>query len=245
MKKENLEKINRFLAENLGCPDNFLENPESEIFVRRETTMYNEGHGKNGVDIFVRNGEKILSCHSDFLGEVQRLEKFLPELEVSKASFEGKGLKVEEFHGPAFLGFVDEQSFQPVESDARKLDEKDLEQVSGLKEKGNDEEIQNSIEDFHPEEDIGFGKFVDGRLVALSSFQKWGDDIAFISVFVSQEFRGKGFGKEMVSRACEKALNEGLIPCYRTLEEWESSVNLAKILGFEKYAITYLVKLEE
>ena len=238
MKEQNLEKINRFFAENLGYPEGFMEDPESNIFIRRDTTEYNEGHGKKGVDIFVLNEEKIVSCHPDFLGEIRSLEKFLPELEISKNSLEEKGLKVEEFHGPAFLGFVDEENFQPVSSDARKLGEEDVEQVSDLKEKGDEKEIQNSIEDFDPEEDIGFGKFVDGELVALSSYREWDDDIAFISVFVSKKFRDRGFGKEIVSTACEKALNESLIPCYRTLEEWESSVNL----GFEKYATTYLVR---
>jgi GNAT superfamily N-acetyltransferase len=243
MKKENLEKINRFFAKTLGCTDDFLKDSESDIFIRRETTGYNEDHGKNGVNIFLRNDEKIVSCHPSILGEVQSLEKFLPDLEVSKTSLEEKGLRVEEFHGPAFLGFVDEENFQLVESDARKLGEVDAEQVSKLKEKGDEEEVQNSIEDFDPEEYEGFGKFVDGRLVALSSHQKWGDDIAFISVFVSPEFRGKGFGKQVVSEASEAALGENLIPCYRTLEKWKSSVNLAKNLGFEKYATTYLVRL--
>ncbi|MFB6100657.1 MAG: GNAT family N-acetyltransferase [Candidatus Nanohalobium sp.] len=64
-------------------------------------------------------------------------------------------------------------------------------------------------------------------------------------VFVSEEYRGEGFGKEVVSKAAGDALEKDLIPCYRTLEKWRNSVNLAKSLGFEKYATTYLLKLAE
>lgn len=242
MKKENAEKINRFFSRTLGCPEDFMENPESDIFLREETTEWNEGHGKNSVDIFVRNEDKIVSCRPDALAEVQKLERFLPDLEVSETSLEEKGLEVEEVHGPAFLGFIDEENFHPVRSDTRRISEEDAEQVSELKNQGDENEIEDSIGYFDLD-DRGFGKFIDGDLAALASYREWSGDFAFISVYVSPKFRMKGFGKEVVSQVSEAALDENLIPCYRTLEKWKSSVSLAKSLGFEKYASTYLIKL--
>ncbi|MFB6100656.1 MAG: hypothetical protein ABEK16_05270 [Candidatus Nanohalobium sp.] len=103
MKQKTLDRINKFYAKSLGCTPELMENPRSEIFIRRETTSYSEDQEETDVDIFVRSGGKIISCSSKVLPRVQELEKYLPRLEVSKRSLEDKGLDVDEVLGPAFL----------------------------------------------------------------------------------------------------------------------------------------------
>ena len=245
MKQENLDKIHCFWAKSLGGPKQKVENPQSGIYTRKEPTDYTSQHNERKVDIFLKEDAEIISCDEKYLSEVRKLEGNLSGLDMSESSLEEAGLQIDEILGPAFLSFTDSESFQPEErSSCRKLNESDEEKLEELKSNSDEEEIENSISDYEVSDNL-FGKFEDGELVAVSGYEIWDNEIAFLVVFVSENYRGKGFGKEIVSEAVEHSLKNNLIPFYRTLEEWSSSVDLAKNLGFEKYATTYLIELKE
>lgn len=114
-----------------------------------------------------------------------------------------------------------------------------------LKQESDEEEIENSINDTKVGSSPVFGRFVNGELVAVSSYKVWNSTIGFPDVFVKQKFRGNGYGKQVVSKSTERILENELIPVYRTLEKWSSSVGLAKSLGYQKYATTYLLELKK
>jgi len=238
MKQQNLDRIHEFWSKSLGCKKQVLKKPKSGIFSRQKPSDYTIDHTKEKVDVFFKESEKIVSCHESSLSQVR-------ELDFSRQNLQEERLDVKEILGPAFLSFTDSESFKPVKSpDCRKLKESDAEKLEDLKESGQEEEIENSIGDYNPVEHCLFGKFLEGRLVAVSGYEIWNGEIAFLIVFVSKEYRGKGFGKQVVSEAAQHAISHNLIPCYRTVEGWKSSINLAKSLGFEKYASTYLIEIK-
>lgn len=146
--------------------------------------------------------------------------------------------------GPAFLSYTTNEKFNKAESsNCRELTQEDSEELEKLKQESDKEEIENSIGEAEIGDSPVFGKFVDEELVAVSSYRIWDSKIGFPTVFVKEEFRGRGYGKEVVSKSTENILQNDLIPVYRTVEKWSSSVGLAKSLGYEKYASTYLIKL--
>jgi GNAT superfamily N-acetyltransferase len=143
--------------------------------------------------------------------------------------------------GPTFYGYADERSFVPVVSDARLLTEDDTSAYERFRTKVPDEEWGNG----GPAFDLGriVGLFDDDELVA-AGYDVWDDFLAHIAVVVHPSHRGEGHGRSVVSRAAEQALSDGLLPQYRTSDEWPWSVALAESLGFERFVTATLVQLE-
>lgn len=145
---------------------------------------------------------------------------------------------IEKVLGPAFWGYTDRQSFDPVKSDARVLTPVDESAHDVFRAAISDEEWEQGGPQFTPGETVGL--FVDDNLVATSGYEVWDDLIAHLAVVTHPNHRNDGYGQEVVSRATEKAITEGLIPQYRTLDAWPWSVSLAQRLGFKRFATGYL-----
>lgn len=89
------------------------------------------------------------------------------------------------------------------------------------------------------------GIFYDNQLVALASYEIWGNSIAHISIVTHPEYRGRGFGASAVAHIAARALADGLLPQYRTLESNAPSMRIARALGFTKYASSLAVRLKD
>lgn len=87
------------------------------------------------------------------------------------------------------------------------------------------------------------GVFAGGRLVAVASYQVWGDVIAHLSIVTHPGYRSRGFGRSAVAHLAERAIAAGLLPQYRTLESNGASVRVAEALGFCRYATSMAVRL--
>ena len=96
---------------------------------------------------------------------------------------------------------------------------------------------------FEPGETVGIE--ADGRLVAAAGYEVWDERIAHISVVTHPDYRSRGLGQAVVSRATDRALDAGLWPQYRTLDAWPWSVALAEGLSFERFASGSLVVLAQ
>lgn len=243
MNRETKLQLSSFWSDSLGCPEKAIESPRTGVFTREIKTDYNKNHEKKDVDVLIRNEEAIISCSEEKYDEVKPLEKE-KDICFNQDFLQNAKIDAGEVLGPAFLSYADEDSFQPCDGErCRRLTAADLDVLERMKDSAEIAEIEDSIEEDLPSDKPMFGKFVGEELVAVSSYDIWDSTIAFISVFVDEDFRGEGYGKEVVSEAAKDAINENLIPSYRTLEKWSSSVGLAKSLGFERYATTYLIKL--
>lgn len=145
---------------------------------------------------------------------------------------------VERVLGPAFWGYTDRESFDPVESEARVLTPDDESAYDAFRARIPDEEWDQGGPQFAPGNTVGL--LVGDDLVAASGYEVWDELVAHLAVVTHPDYRGDGYGRAVVSRATENALEEGLIPQYRTLDEWPWSVALARSLGFDRFATGYL-----
>lgn len=241
-----MHELDSFWARSLGCNIEDLEYNESKIVARKEETDYNKNRTETEIDIFQRKGNTILSCSKKAENKLRKHEAELLDSSLAEEEIERNGLKIKELLGPAFLSYTKEEKFNEIEyKKCRRLRQKDIENLEELKQQADTKEIENSIGDSEIGECPVFGKFVDDKLVAVSSYSVWDETVGFSNVFVKKGYRGNGYGKQVVSKSTKHILEKDLIPVYRTLEKWSSSVGLAKSLGYTKYATTYLLKLKK
>lgn len=238
--------LDSFWAETLGCREKDLDFNESKIVVKQEETDYNKDRSIKQIDIFELKANRIVSCSNELEEKLREHKDTLFNEEITQSNLENTGLEIEEFLGPAFLSYTTEDLFKGAEaSNCRQLTQKDQEKLDKLKQESDEEEIENSIGDAEIQSRPVFGKFIRKELVAVSSYVVWDQTIGFPDVFVKEKFRGNGYGKQVVSKSTEHILENNLIPVYRTIENWDYSVKLAKSLGYKKYATTYLLKLKK
>lgn len=241
-----MSNIDSFWAKTLGCTEQDLDFNKSKVVVKEEETDYNKDRNKAQIDIFERKSNRIVSCYNELEEKLREHKETLFNEEITQSNLENTGLEIEEFLGPAFLSYTTEDLFKDAETpNCRQLTQKDREKLDELKQESDDEEIDNSIGDTEIQDRPIFGKFIEDELVAVSSYIVWDQIIGFPDVFVKEDFRGNGYGRQVVSKSTEHILEKNLIPVYRTLEKWNYSVKLAKSLGYTKYATTYLIQLKE
>jgi predicted GNAT family acetyltransferase len=86
------------------------------------------------------------------------------------------------------------------------------------------------------------GVFKDQELVALASYQLWGERIAHIAVVIHPLFRGLGYAKAAVSALTRIIFERQLVPQYRTLETNSTSMDIVARLGFSGYATSLAIR---
>jgi GNAT superfamily N-acetyltransferase len=149
---------------------------------------------------------------------------------------------IEAVLGPAFYGYVDRETFTPIESSARTLIAADSSAYNRFRTTVPDAEWERGGSGFEPGQTLGL--FVGETLVAVAAYEVWNDLLAHLAVVTHPDHRGEGYGRAVVSRATDRALTEGYLPQYRTLNAWPWSVALAEELGFERFATSMLVLVD-
>ena len=136
--------------------------------------------------------------------------------------------------GPAFYGYADPTTFDPVDDEARVLDESDESAFETLRAAVPGEEWNQGGPAFAPGWTVG--RVVDGALVAVAGYDVRGGLLAHVAVVTHPDHRSAGHGRAVVSLVTERALEVGLVPQYRTADAWPWSVVLAEGLGYERFA---------
>ena len=163
---------------------------------------------------------------------------------TSGALVEGlRPIRPNQIVGPAFIGYATRESLmKDSKKPARQLVEADGAAATALRTLCSAEAWE------HGGSEVGrvptFGAFHDaGGLAALAGYERWGQ-IAHISIVSAPPFRGQGFGTAAVLAAAEHALENGLVPQYRTLKANEPSMRVAERLGFQEYGVSVYVKVD-
>lgn len=141
--------------------------------------------------------------------------------------------------GPAFIGYTD--TVDATACTARMITPADAVSVTCLQEACDSEEWEHGGSD--PAHEACAGVFVAGELAALAGFETWGGIIAHISVVTHPRHRGRGHGRDVVACIAAHAARAGLLPQYRTLCANQSSMRIARSLGFKPYAVSLAVRL--
>ena len=104
-------------------------------------------------------------------------------------------------------------------------------------------EREHSGLDFSPR--AMWGAFSKKQLVAAASYDVWPGRIAHIGVAVHPDFRARKIGQAVAMSAARGALARRRIVQYRSLQEQEASMGIARKLGLELFAETIYVRPPE
>jgi GNAT superfamily N-acetyltransferase len=149
---------------------------------------------------------------------------------------------VAEVLGPQFVGYCDDSTFGPVHGESPAVELVDPASLASLRAATPAAEWDRSgvrTDDDQPTVAVKR----DDRPVAAAQYAVE-HGTAGMAVVSHPDHRGEGDATLAASLATAHALDAGLVPEYRTLEEWSSSVALAERLGFERVGRSLLVKLD-
>jgi GNAT superfamily N-acetyltransferase len=217
--------LDRYWTDRLGLP--------ADAFESSETSVGRADEG--GVQVF-RRGDTLVVATPPALHEAvtDRLDALADDVGGWLTAFAA----VDGTLGPTFYGYVDRETFTPVDSEARLLTEGDDPAFRALRRAVPDDEWDAGGPAVTPGETVGL--FAADDLVAVSGRTVWDDLLAHLSVVVHPDHRGAGHGRAVVSLATERALAAGFLPQYRTADAWPWSVALAERLGYERFATAWL-----
>lgn len=143
--------------------------------------------------------------------------------------------------GPQFVGYCDQTTFDPVGSDAERIEP---DQLRALRDAcPEDEWIRSGLQSNDTDRPT-FAVLREGQPIATSQLSS-AHGVTGVATISHPAYRNRGHGKSVVSRAMEAAFERDLLPEYRTVERWSSSVALAEHLGFKQVARSILVQLPD
>jgi GNAT superfamily N-acetyltransferase len=228
-----------------------------------------------GVELLVRGDARLVGAPERLVGALRDRAADLAVLGVGDATEVrelvadalqagvGTGAEVATVHGPAFYGYADADTFEPVDGASEPTADVGSADVSETStgrattrpltqdDRGAYERFRESVPDAEwsaggPAFDPGrtVGRVVDGEVVAAAGYEVWAGRLAHVGVVTRPDARNEGHGRAVVSRVTADALDAGLLPQYRTLEGWPQSVALAEGLGYERFGTSLSVELD-
>ncbi|NHX35843.1 MULTISPECIES: GNAT family N-acetyltransferase [Halolamina] len=233
------DRIARHWAERLGCSP--TASRESGVTVVAGSTDDTVRLIRRGDALVVAAPEQVrtsIETHREALADAD-----LPATAAVERALADRGASVDAVYGPYGLGYVDEPSFSPVDSEARLLVGADEPAFERLQERVPDDEWARASPVFRPGQTAGL--FRDGDLVAVATLTHL--PFPDVGVVVDPEQRGRGYGRAVVSLITATAfdIDTGAVVRYRTRESAAASVALANSLGYERWARSAVLVLDQ
>lgn len=236
---ETLDRISRHWAERLDCSPTAFE--DGTVTVRESTTPDSIRLLRRDESLVVGTPAAVrdsLASQEDSLRDAA-----LPATTVVERALADSDVGVDATAGPYFLGYIDVASFTPVESDARLLVGADEPAFERLRGRVPDEEWAFASPTFRLGRTAGL--FRDGDLVAVATLTH--SPFPDVGVVVAPEHRGRGYGCAVVSKITATAFDADadVVVRYRTRESAPASVALAESLGYERWARSAVLVLDQ
>jgi GNAT superfamily N-acetyltransferase len=194
--------------------------------------------------LFHHHASLCLSVPPDSVDDLRvAVREFTVERLFSEAGIRALlGARIGHIVGPAYQGYVEQAQFRsaarPGVRALAPADQKVLRQLAAACE-GDAWEHSGIAFD----EPNVFGCFADDQLVAAARHRPEWDEAAHIGVVTHPAYRGRGYGRAVVSAATARGLAAGFIVLYQTLLANTASVALATGLGYRRYATHLAVRL--
>ena len=242
-----MNTVDEFWASFFGLDVSELLSPEPKIVPHAGLQGY------HGVWVFRRGFQVIISAPSLLVAELSSALQPLfamPNHHVTdEILIDLLGERTDKIIGPAFQGFLPEAGFHPVDSPvasrARLLIEQDVRALADLRVACDIEEWEHS--DIEPNIKTGrnpvFGCFIDDKLVAAATY-RIESGAAFPGLITHPDFRNRGFGRAVLSKAVGHGLNNSLLLLYQTLVANKAAIAAAQSLGFKPYATHLALRLK-
>lgn len=152
------------------------------------------------------------------------------------------GPRIEKIAGPAYQGYVERPQFRaaphPGVRVLSRADQAALHQLADACEGDAWDDSGIAFDDPHV-----FGCCVDHRVVAAARYRPGWAETAHIGVVTHPAYRGRHYGRAVVSAATAEGLEAGFVVLYQTVLRNAPSVALATRLGYQMYATHLAVQL--
>jgi len=240
MQVASVKKLEKYWFEQLGASSkNF--NRDRVVITKHGSTLM----GYSGALIFKHEGVCILSVPELMLEQTERRAQNLSSENLFSESCltEFFGAAVDKIIGPAWIGKITLDKFNPSHTNAtRLLTPNDWVKFGEFLSRNDSIEVEHSALRVGHQPTVGV--FSNGEVVAAASYEILGDSLAHIGVLSSKTARGKGFAKQAISLVTQIALDADQGIQYQTLKENVASIAAARSLGFEDFAETFAVRLK-
>ena len=235
----NLQAVMAFWAAHLGCSEIQLAQPSTSV-VRNGPDLASY----RGATVVLRPPACVLAVPADWYEPVASRMSQRPPAEVFDVSVLRQlfGAAVDQVIGPAWLGYADASDLRPGPTlGTRLLTNQDLPELQRLAAACGPTAWEHSGID--PARPPIFGCFADDRLAAAGMLERWGDRLLHLGIVTHPGYRGRGYGRAVVSAMSTYGLATGGVLQYRTLQANLPSVGIAWAVGFQRFALTLAVRL--
>ena len=235
----SLQAVVAFWTAHLGCSEVQLAKPRTSVVSNGP-----ELASFRGATVVFRPPACVLAVPADWYEPVaSRVGQWPPaavfDVVVLRHVF---GAAVGQVIGPAWLGYADASDFRPAPTmGARLLGDQDLPQLQRLAAACGPVAWEHS--GIHPARPPVFGCFEGEVLAGAGMLERWGDRLLQVGIVTHPDYRGRGYGKAVVSAMTAHGLAAGGVVQYRTLQANLPSVGIAQALGFQRFAQTLAVRL--
>jgi GNAT superfamily N-acetyltransferase len=235
----SLQAVAAFWAAHLGCGEVQLAQPCTSV-VRAGPDLASY----RGATVVFRPPACVLAVPADWYEPVAGRIGQRPPAEVFDVTLlrDVFGTAVDQVIGPAWLGYADASDLRPAPTlGTRLLTDQDLPQLELLAAACGPLAWEHSGID--PARAPVFGRFAGDMLAAAGMLERWGDRLLQVGIVTHPGYRGRGYGKAVVSAMSAYGLATGGVMQYRTLQANLPSVGIARALGFQRFALTLAVRL--
>jgi GNAT superfamily N-acetyltransferase len=234
-----LQAVVAFWADHLGCSRVQLAQPRTSVVPNGPDLA-----SFRGATVMYRPPACVLAVPADWHAPVASRIGHRPPVEVFDVSVLRQvfGAAVDMVIGPAWLGYADGSDFRPAPTmGTRLLTDQDLAALERLAAACGPVAWEHSGID--PARPPVFGCFDGEVLAAAGMLEQWGDRLLQVGIVTRPDYRGRGYGRAVVSAMTAHGLETGRVVQYRTLQANLPSVGIAQALGFQRFAQTLAVRL--
>jgi GNAT superfamily N-acetyltransferase len=231
-------RVAAYWASFLGCTPQQLKASGMRVVPHAGLKDY------RGVYLFRRNESCIVSVPATLLSsatsqwngqdaatsfDITRLRRFF-------------GDAIERIVGPAWQGFTWAGAFRPAEQEGvHLLTAEDAPALQRLADACGEQAWQHS--GIGGADQMVFGVYRGDMIVGAGMGEPRAATLLHIGIITHPDYRGRGYGRAVVSSITAHGLEIGLVPWYQTLAANTPSVAIARALSFSQYAETLAVRL--
>lgn len=234
-------RVAQYWSETLGVSPEELVQPGILVVPHSKKLS-----GRNASWIFVHEDTCVISVPPGLVDELHQKAIGIPieSIQSPDSTHALFGDRIRRTVGPAYQGYAEAEDFRPCTShDVRSLSDSDRPLLQRLADACGPVEWQNS--GINVDDENLFGCFGDGKIVAASGIIPWANYAANIGVITHPDYRRRGYGKAVASRAMQHILDQGDLVLYQTLVENVAAVRIAESLGCKAYAQTTYIAFKD
>ena len=232
---EAAARIDRYWAETLGCMPGDLREAGLTLASKPED-------GPPGIAVFDRGDSRVVSAPAERLEALEERRSDLAESDpVAGGYADLLGAPNATRLGPQYILYATVDTFRPVhDANTRPIERPAADALAELRKACGEEEWEERADDIgFDSHDTLVGRFVGDDLGAVAAYRSVTDHLARVATITHPEHRNRGFGTAAASGAVTEALADGYVADCRPVAAWETAVDIADFLGFERYGTAW------